>query len=74
MYIKDDFNFEDLKKECWSGAIDTLQKIEELGLEEELIQLLEEIFEDVPSLTKVNDFLWFDEDYILECLGVNEEE
>ena len=29
--IKKELSFEDLKDECWSGAIDTLQKIEEEG-------------------------------------------
>ena len=34
MYVKEELSFEDLKKRCWSGAIDTLQKIEEEGKQE----------------------------------------
>lgn len=74
MEIKKDYNFEDLKKNSWSGAVDTLETIEENEKEEELIQLLENTFEDVPTETEVNDFLWFDDDFIFEELGIEEEE
>lgn len=74
MEIKKDYDFEDLKRNSWSGAIDTLEKIEENEKEEELMQLLEYTFEDVPSETEVNDFLWFDDDFIFEELGIKGEE
>ena len=75
MYIKDDLEFHDLKDRCWAGAVDTLEKIEELGLEEALIQLLEDIFcEEIPSITEVNDLLRFEDEWIFETLGINEEE
>ena len=74
MYIKDDYGFEELKNNCWSGAQNTLKTIEENGKEEDLMQLLEDIYPDVPTLTEVNDALWFDSDYIFEQLGIEEEE
>ena len=74
MEIKKDYDFEDLKRNSWSGAINTLEKIEENEKEEELMQLLEYTFEDVPSETEVNDFLWFDDDFIFKELGIKEEE
>ena len=74
MEIKKDYNFEDLKENSWSGAVDTLETIEENEKEEELMQLLENTFEDVPTETEVNDFLWFDDDFIFEELGIEEEE
>lgn len=74
MEIKKDYNFEDLKKNSWSGAIDTLETIEKNEKEKELMQLLENTFEDVPTETEVNDFLWFDDDFIFEELGIEEEE
>lgn len=75
MYIKDDYSFEDLTRHCWSGAIDTLKTIEENNMEEELIQLLDENFwNEIPTMTEVNDFLWFEDEYIFETLGINEEE
>lgn len=74
MYIKQDMDFSDLMKECWSGAIDTLKTIEEHDKEEALMQLLEDVFEDCPSLTAINDYLWFEDDFIFECLGISEDE
>lgn len=73
MEIKKDYDFEDLKRNSWSGAINTLEKIEENEKEEELMQLLEYAFEDVPSDTEVNDFLRFDDDFIFEELGIKGE-
>lgn len=70
--VKKELDFEDLKKECWSGAIYTLQKIEEEGKEDELMELLQDIFTDIPTETELNDFLWFDDDYIYEQLGIKE--
>ena len=75
MYIKKEYDFADLKNNSWSGALNTLKTIEEAGKEEELMILLEDIFyEETPKETKVNDFLWFDDDYIYESLGIKEEE
>lgn len=78
MYIKQDMDFSDLMKECWSGAVDTLKTIEEHDKEEELMAHLEEIFEtyfdNVPTMTQVNDYLRFDWEKIFECLGISEDE
>ena len=75
MEIKNDYSFEDLKDNCWSGAIDTLDKVEEEGKEEELMDLLEEVFEgDIPTLTEVNDYLRFEDDEIFERLEIKEGE
>lgn len=74
MEIKKDYNFNDLKNNSWSGAVDTLETIEENEKEEELMTLLENTFEDVPTETEVNDFLWFEDDFIFEELGIEEGE
>lgn len=73
MEIKKDYDFYNLKQNSWSGAIDTLETIEENEKEEELMTLLENTFEDVPTETEVNDFLWFENNFIFEQLGIKEE-
>ena len=73
MYIKQDMDFNDLMENCWSGAVDTLKTIEEYNKEDELMQLLEDIFE-CPDITRVNDYLWFSDGDIFECLGISETE
>ena len=74
MYIKVDYGFRELKNNSWSGAVDTLEKIEEAGKEEELMNFLEEEFVETPTETEVNDLLWFEDEYIFEQLGIKDEE
>ena len=74
MYIKQDMDFNDLMNNCWSGAIDTLKTIEEHGKEDELMQLLEDAFDECPDITRINDYLWFSDEDIFECLGIFETE
>ena len=73
--VKQEMNFEDLKKNCWSGALNTLSTIEEEGKEEELMLLLEDIFYvSTPTMTDLNDYLWFEDESIYDALGIIEEE
>lgn len=74
MEIKKEYNFYDLLDDCWSGAISTLEKIQEEGKENELIDFLESMFVDIPTMTDVNDLLWFESDFIFENLGIESEE
>lgn len=74
MYIKQDMDFNDLMENCWSDAIDTLKTIEEHDKEEELMQLLEDAFDECPDITRINDYLWFSDEDIFECLGISESE
>ena len=73
MYVKIEMDYRTLRNNSWSGALDTLKDIEEADKEDELMYLLEEIFTDtIPTETEVNDFLWFERDYIYESLGLDE--
>lgn len=78
MYVKQDINFYDLQENCWSGALDTLKTIEEHNKEEELMEHLESIMSEdvgnIPTMTEINDYLWFDSDFIFESLGISETE
>ena len=76
MLVKREYNrFDDLYENSWSRAIDTLNVIMENGLEEELMYHLEEVFYDnIPTATQLNDYLWFKSEYIFESLGIAEEE
>lgn len=75
MKIMKEYDFEELYKDSWSGAIDTLDTIMKNDMENELMEHLENIFSDqIPTETEVNDYLWFESDYIFECLGINIED
>lgn len=72
IWVKDEFTFEDLKRHCWSGAIDTLKIIEEHNKEDLFMTILEDMhIEYIPTLTEINDFLWFSDDDIFEMLEIN---
>lgn len=60
--------------ETWSGATETKQTILEHGEDDEFIWLCEEMNPEGMTETELNDFLWFDSDFIFEHLGIDEEE
>lgn len=72
MKVYQEISFEDF--DAWSGAIDTKEKIIDAGKAEEFEALVEELFPNGVEATELNDFLWFDDDYILEILGITEED
>lgn len=63
--------FTQLYETSWSGAISRLDEIQELGLEDEFMEYLEEVFcSYMPTRTEINDFIWFDcDDWIEEHKG-----
>ena len=64
----------DLKDEIWSGAVSTVNTIVENEKTDELMRVLEEFFYEPTEIEKINDFLWFDDDFIYETLDINIEE
>lgn len=71
--VKEINDFYALMENSWSGAIDTLKDVEEAGKTDELMELLEETFYgETPTETQVNDFLWFEREYIYDSLGLDE--
>ena len=75
MKIIREYDFNDLYENSWNGAIDTLDTIIKNDMENELMEHLEEIFDNqIPTETEVNDYLWFESDYIYECLGIDLED
>lgn len=69
--IKVEYEFYDLIENCWSGALDTLNTIQEHEKNTDLMALLEEL--DFEGMTDLNNFLWFDRDYIYKTLGITED-
>lgn len=67
-------DFYKLYDNLWSGALQTLEDIEKANKEEEFMQHLELVFERVDEVedTALNDYIWFERDYIYESLGLDE--
>ena len=58
---------------AWSGAKDTLNKLIELDKCDELEFILDDLYPDGLTETQLNDILWFEDEWIYETLGIEEE-
>lgn len=66
-------DFQELKNNSWSGAIARLDEIEENEKEDEFLSLLNELIsssENGWTDTQLNDFIWFDDEWYFEELGM----
>ena len=62
MFVKTDIaNFNGIAEIAWSGAVQVCQEIIGRRREEEAMCLIEEaFFEEIPTETQLNDFIWFE--------------
>lgn len=60
--------FDELYNLCWSGALQRLDEIRDLNLEDEFMEYLSDIlsYSKDLTLTDINDFIWFDCDEWIE--------
>ena len=72
MKVYEELNLKDFQ--AWSGATETKNIIIQAGREEEFEELIEELYPNGLSATELNDLLWFDSEYILNCLGIEHSE
>lgn len=59
--------------DAWSGAKNTKQLILDNGKESDFEFMLEDLYPDGMTDTQLNDILWFEEDWICEMLGIDNE-
>ena len=74
MRVAKELDFWRLQEESWE-CDDVLDAIADADKEDALMDLLEEVFYDnIPTMTEVNDLLRFDSDWVLETLGIDSED
>ena len=56
--------------EAWSGAVHTRNAIIKNHKQDDFMFMLEDIFPNGCTETELNDFLWFDDEYILSALDI----
>ena len=75
MYINvttsNDMDFDDIYQNSWSGAVGTLNTISNEGKEDDLMELLDELYPDRVDETELNDFLAFEDYYIFQNLDID---
>lgn len=69
MTVKFEMDVNDLYKNLWSGAEDTLKDLTNAEIEA-ILGILEDLYPDGMTLTDLNDFFCFERDTIAEWLGV----
>ena len=76
MEIRKEINgFYELADMVWSGAVDTIVDVQNANKEKEFMDFLEMVFmdrEEPPTDTEVNDFIWFERDFIYGNIGLTE--
>ena len=60
--------------QAWSGAKDTLDRIQREDKCAELENILEELYPDGMTETELNDLLWFDSESVYDWLDIRSEE
>lgn len=75
MEIRKEINgFYELADMVWSGAVDTISDIQNANKEDEFMDLIENVFcNELPTDTEINDFIWFERDFIYENIGLTED-
>lgn len=78
MYItvttSNNMDFDDIYRNAWNGAVDTLDIISNEAKENDLMEFLDIVYPDGVDENELNDFLVFEDDYIFNELGINLEE
>ena len=73
--VTSELDFNDLMYQCRSGAVDTLNRIYDKNMEDDFMDILNDSFACMsPTLTEVNDYIWFESDEIFEYLGISEDD
>lgn len=70
MKIVKDVYADDVRKECWSGAKDTVKYLTDDEIDT-ILTILEDCYPDGMTETELNDFFWFEDETIAEWLGYN---
>lgn len=75
MYItvttSNNMNFGDIYRNAWDGAVDTLNTVLDEGKENDLMELLDELYPDGVDEVELNDFLGYEDAYIFQNLDID---
>ena len=76
MFVKTKISgFEAIEDMAWSGAVQVCREIIRQEREAEAMCLIEEVFwEDIPTETQLNDFIWFELGDIMHLWDAEDEE
>ena len=68
-------NFNAIAAMAWSGAVQVCQEIIMQKRENEAMCLIEEMFwEEIPTETQLNDFIWFELGDLMNLWGIEDDD
>ena len=68
--VKQEMNFDDIRKSAWGQAVEALDEIYKAGMENELMAYLEDIFNEGVDRTELNDLLAYDWEWVYSQIGM----
>ena len=71
--VKQEMDFDDMRKSAWGQAVAVLDEIEKEGMQEELMTYLEDIFNEGVDRTELNDLLSYDWEWVYSQIGMPSE-
>ena len=71
--VKQEMNFDDIRKSAWGQAVEVLDEIYKAGMENELMAYLEDIFNEGVDRTELNDLLSYDWEWVYSQIGMPSE-
>ena len=71
--VKQEMDFDDIRKSAWGQAVAVLDEIEKEGMEDELMEYLEDIFNDGVDIVELNDLLSYDWEWVYSQIGMPSE-
>lgn len=67
-------DFVTLYNNSWGQAVEVLDEISKAGMEEELMDFLEDLYPDGADAVELNDLLAYDWEWVYEQIGMETEE
>ena len=64
-------DFDNIQNNAWGNATNTLEEVKNHEKEDELMELLDELYPDGVDEVELNDFLSYEDDYIFQNLDID---
>ena len=71
--VKQEMGFNDIRKSAWGQAVAVLDEIYKAGMQNELMEYLEDIFNDGVDIVELNDLLSYDWEWVYSQIGMSSE-
>lgn len=68
--VKQEMNFDDIRKSAWGQAVEVLDEIYKEGMQNELMEYLEDIFNEGVDIVELNDLLSYDWEWVYSQIGM----